>query len=125
MCGSGVMDMFKRAAAYLNLSPAERAFLRLVEGLILSALIAGLQAVMPLLNAGVDPSGFTAIPWGSVAHTFIATVLGAIGAAGVKYAKAQGDPALPPPNPPAAVSAAPAVPAAAPTVPPIVGGQPA
>lgn len=117
--------MFKRAGAYLNLSPAERAFLRLVEGLIVSALIAGVQAVMPLLNSGaLDPS---AVPWQAVAHTFIATVLGALGAAGVKFFKAQGDPPLPPanppalPTPPAALAVAPAaVVSVAPTVPPIV-----
>lgn len=121
--------MFKRAAAYVNLSPGERAFLRLIEGLLIAAFIAGLQAAMPLLNSGVDPM---AVPWGSVAQTFAATVLGAIGAAVLKYAKAQGDPPLPPPPPPVsgalAASAVPLVPLvpsvpavpAAPTVPPIV-----
>jgi hypothetical protein len=130
--------LFGRAAAYLNLSPAERATLRLLEGLTLSAGIAGVQAAMPLLNAGVDPS---AIPWPAVLHTFIATAMGAFGSAGVKYLKAQGDPALPPFSAGSSSSVAAPVPSTAPapapapalnldatgsgTVPPIVDPLPA
>lgn len=127
------MGIFARAGAYLNLSPGERALLRFGEGLAVSAGISGLQAVMPLLSSGMSTA---AIPWGSVAHTFAATVLGALGAAVVKFFKAQGDPQLGPPKPPAASPAAPPAPPAGPaaalpaaaagaSVPPIVGGLPA
>ena len=125
----GEAGMFQRSAAGLSLTPGQRALLRLVEGLVVSAVIAGLQAVMPLLNAAqLDPS---AVPWASVAHTFVATVMTALGLSVVKFFKAQGDgPMTTPPPPPAppAPPAAPAVsapPALAPTVPPIVGGIPA
>ena len=117
------MSIFKSAAAGLSLTPGQRALLRLLEGLGVSAVIAGLQAVMPLLNAAqLDPS---VVPWASVLHTFIATVMTALGLSVVKFFKAQGDGQLSSaPPPPASVPAAAPVPAA-PTVPPIVGALPA
>lgn len=92
---SGMSGMFARAAAYANLSPFERAILRFLGGLFWSCVVAGLQAVMPLLSAG----SVAAIPWASVLHTFISAALVA-GMLGIsKYHKAQGDPPLPPSSP--------------------------
>ncbi|WIG60484.1 MAG: hypothetical protein OJF49_003232 [Ktedonobacterales bacterium] len=86
-----MFGIFAKAGAYANLSPAARATLRYVEVQALGIALSGLQAVTPLLS-NPDPA---AIPWASVAHTFVTTVVLSLAAAGAKYYKAQGDPPIP------------------------------
>lgn len=92
--GGSAMSIFSRASIYANLSPAERAFLRFLGLLALGALIAGAQAVMPLL-ASANPLNLAAVPWAAVAHTFLTAAVIAVGSGISKYHQAQGDPPLP------------------------------
>ena len=79
--------LFARARAYAPLTPAERALLRLLEGLLCAALVAAL----PLL---ADALSRTSVNWGDAARTALAAAAVAILLALAKYAKAHGDPAL-------------------------------
>ena len=82
------MNIFDRAARGVWLSPFERAALRLLEGIAVSALVAGLTAVVPYL-AG------SSIDWTKVAQVFVATAISAMLLSLLKYAKAFGDQPLP------------------------------
>jgi hypothetical protein len=70
-----MLGLFKRARLFANLAPAERALLKLIELTLVAAAVAGVQAVVPVLNTG----DLAAIPWPQVAHTFIAAALVALG----------------------------------------------
>ena len=76
-----------------NLTPAQRALLKLAETLLAGAFIAGAQAALPLLS---NPN-LNAIAWGSVLHTFFISALVAISLGVSKYHTAQADPPLAPP----------------------------
>jgi hypothetical protein len=80
-------NLFARAAQRQTLTPAERALLRLVEGLAATALVAALPIVAQALSDG-------AMDWGNVARTALAAAAVAVLLALVKYAKAFGDPPL-------------------------------
>lgn len=99
------MTLFTRARLNLNLTPAERALLRLLEGMLIGAVVAGAQAVLPLLNdaALAAPEN---IAWGSALHTFMAAFVAALILAARKYLAAQADPALPAGSGPSATAAA-------------------
>lgn len=99
------MTLFARARLNLNLTPAERALLRLLEGMLIGAVVAGAQAVLPLLNdaALAAPEN---IAWGSALHTFMAAFVAALILAARKYLAAQADPALPAGSGPSATAAA-------------------
>lgn len=91
---AGMRNLLNRARNFVNLSPGERAILRFAEVLIAGAILAGVQAVLPLLanqNLG-------AINWQSVLHTFLAAFLLALYLGVSKYLKSFGDPPLPPMN---------------------------
>ncbi len=111
-----MFGIFTRGRLYQNLTPAERAFLRMLELVVIGALVAGYQAVAPLLSTA-DPS---AIPWPSVLHTFLSAMFVAVTSGALKYAKSFGDPPLP--NAGAAPAAAPAAPASMPVTEPAGGG---
>lgn len=78
------MSLFQRAWAGLNLSPAERAWLKLIEGFILAGIVAALPAVAELLSAGT-------VDWATVGRTALGTFAVAVLMAAVKYCKAHGD----------------------------------
>lgn len=82
-----MFGVFQRAAMYHPLSPVERALLRLVEGLVCTALVAALPLVADALAAG-------AVNWGQVGRAALAAGAVAVLLALSKYARAQGDPAL-------------------------------
>ena len=97
ICGKGrlpEMNLFTRARLNLNLTPAERAFLRLVEGTLIGAVVAGAQAILPMFNdaALAQPD---AIAWGTILHTFLAAFGATLILAARKYLAARADPALP------------------------------
>ena len=78
------MNIFSRAAAGLNLTPGERAFLKLVEGLWATALVAALPVVAEALAQ-------RSVDWTVVLHAALAAAVTAVVLAILKYAKAQGD----------------------------------
>jgi hypothetical protein len=78
-------NVFARAAQRQMLTPAERALLRLVEGLAATALVAALPIVAQALSDG-------ALDWGNVMRTALAAGAVAVLLALVKYARAFGDP---------------------------------
>lgn len=107
------MSLFRRAYLQFPLTPAERAFLKALKGLVLSALMAGATAVWPLLQS-------EAINWRTVIVTGIISVAFTLCMSLDKYWTAQGDTglagvagaigqALPPVPPVAPPSASPAV----------------
>lgn len=82
--------LLDRAYANLNLTPLERAALRLLEGIVASAFIAGVVAVVPLL------AGST-VDWANVGRVFASAAVTALLLAITKYVRAWGDPPLPGP----------------------------
>lgn len=88
------MGVFKRARAYVNLTPGERAFLKLVGGIAGTAVIAGLLAAAQVL-AGT-PLG--QVSWQVVLHVGAGAFAASLWAALAKYYKAHGDPPLPSPS---------------------------
>ena len=56
------MNLFARAQQNLNLSPGERASLKLVKGIVVTALLAAVTAIYPLISTG----SLTAIDWKQV-----------------------------------------------------------
>jgi hypothetical protein len=79
--------LFGRARAYAPLTPAERAVLRLLEGLACTALVAALPIVAQALAHG-------AVNWPDVGRAALAAGAVAVLLALAKYARAHGDPAL-------------------------------
>lgn len=82
-----MFSLFRRARAYSSLTPAERALLKLLEGLACVALVAALPIVASALSHG-------AVNWPDVARAALAAAAVAVLLALAKYAKAHGDPAL-------------------------------
>lgn len=99
MSSGSSRSIFSRASVYANLSPAERALLRFLGVLLTGALLAGAQAVMPLL-ASANPLNLSSVPWASVIHTFLTAAVIAVASGISKYHAAQGDPPLPAPSSP-------------------------
>lgn len=103
------MSLFARARAGLALSPAERAFLKLIQSAAIAALVSLLPAVASALASG-------SVDWQAVAATAIATFSTAIAHAILKFFTAQADGTPPPPaNITGGVAAVPAAPPAPPT----------
>lgn len=87
-------QVFTKARSYAQLAPAERALLKLIEGLICAALVAALPILADALGRG-------AVNWGDVGRAALAAGATAALLALLKYCKAHGDPPLPsPPSPP-------------------------
>jgi hypothetical protein len=81
------VGVFAKARAHESLTPAQRAFLKLVEGFI----IAGVVAALPVLSLALgEDSG----NWAGVGRVALGTFATAALMAAVKYLKAQGDPPL-------------------------------
>lgn len=101
--------LFRRAHAYANLTPAERALLKLLEGLACAALVAALPIV-------ADALARESVVWPDIGRAALAAAAVAVLLALTKFAKAHGDPALADAlaavaaNLPAPAPAAPAVP---------------
>lgn len=81
------MNVFARANTNQNLTPFERALLKLLQNLLIAAVVAALPAVSAAL-AQQSPN------WSDVLHTAIAAVSVAVGNAFWKWFTAQGDPPL-------------------------------
>lgn len=79
--------LLKRARAYANLTPGERALLKLLEGLACAALVAALPIVAGALGRGE-------VSWPDVGRAALAAAGVAVLMALAKYATAHGDPAL-------------------------------
>lgn len=82
---NALFSLFSRARANKNLSPIERAILRLSEGLGMTALVAALPVVADALSS----SG--TIIWGDVLHTALAAATVAVLLALLKYGKSLKD----------------------------------
>ena len=83
----GTGSLWSRARAYAALTPAERALLRLAEGL----LCAGLVAALPVI---ADALGRQPINWSDLGRAALAAAATAILLALNKYLRAHGDPPL-------------------------------
>src|SRR5690348_8632006 len=95
-----LFDLLARSRNGEDLAPLERAFLRILPGLVISALLAGITAAQPFLNG-------QNINWQNVLHAFVVAFSTSLGYAIWHYFTAQADP---PQNP---------APAAAPVAPPV------
>ncbi len=80
-------QLLQRARRHEPLTPGERAFLRLIEGLACTALVAALPVV-------ADALGSTGVNWADIGRAALAAAAVAVLLALAKYARAQGDPAL-------------------------------
>lgn len=78
------MNIFGKARAGENLSPAARSFLRLLEGLAATAVVAALPVVSDALSQG-------SVNWSDVGRAALAAASTAAILAALKYAKAHGD----------------------------------
>jgi hypothetical protein len=78
------MSVFADARKGKNLSPAQRAFLKLVEGFI----IAGVVAALPVLSLALSQQN---VNWEGVLRVALGTFATAALMGAVKYLKAQGD----------------------------------
>lgn len=84
--------LFIQARKNAQLAPAERALLKLIEGLACAALVASLPIIADALaRGGVD--------WADVGRTALAAGATAALLALLKYCRAYGDPPLPPHSP--------------------------
>lgn len=90
-----MFSLLQRAHLYANLTPGERALLKIVEGLAVSAIIAGLVAALPLLST----QSVASINWTAVLSVFVAAGGKTLYDGVSKYFKAFGDPPLPPAPP--------------------------
>src|SRR5260370_10395753 len=86
-------NIWTRARRYEQLTPGERAALRLIEGLIYVALVGAATAGAQYL-ASPAGSGLGAIDWATVARVCIAGAAGALFMALAQDLKAHGHPAL-------------------------------
>lgn len=78
------MQTFTRARQGLNLTPGERALLKLLEGFVMAGVVAVLPIVAPALAQ-------QSVNWTLVAHTAMGTFAVAVLLAVAKFYKAQGD----------------------------------
>jgi hypothetical protein len=88
-----MLSIFARARSYRSLTPAERAFLRLLEGLASVALVGAATAAAQYLSSPA-PAGLGALDWALIARVCVAGAAVAVLMAVAKYFKAHGDPAL-------------------------------
>jgi hypothetical protein len=89
------MTIFKRASLGMNLTPGERALLKLVEGWILAGAVAGLIVFLTAVTQAKPD-------WGAALKLAATAFIVATGFAALKYLKAQQDSPLytsaPPPE---------------------------
>ena len=90
-----MFSLLQRARLQMNLTPGERALLKIVEGLAVSAVIAGLVAAFPLLST----QNVSAINWTAVLSAFVVAGGKTLYDGVSKYFKSFGDPPLPPAPP--------------------------
>ena len=83
-----MIGLLTRARNNVSLTPAERALLKLVEGLVCTALVAALPIV-------ADALGHGAVNWADAGRAALAAGATAALLALIKYFKAYGDPPLP------------------------------
>lgn len=83
-----MIGLLTRARNNVALTPAERALLKLIEGLVCTALVAALPIVSDALGHG-------AVNWADVGRAALAAGATAALLALIKYCKAYGDPPLP------------------------------
>ena len=88
-----MLDIFARARSYQSLTPAERAFLRLLEGLASVALVGAATAAAQYLSSPAGAS-LGSLDWPLIARVCVAGAAVAVLMAVAKYFKAHGDPAL-------------------------------
>lgn len=79
------MNLFQKSAAGLNLTPWQRAALKLIEGLAVAFGIAALPVVADALST------HAAVDWTATIHNALLLGAAAVAMALLKYAKAQGD----------------------------------
>ena len=84
---STITHLLQRARARAALTPAERALLRLAEGLLCAALVAAAPIIAQAL-------GQQTVNWGDIARAALAAAATAALLALAKYARAQSDPPL-------------------------------
>jgi hypothetical protein len=82
-----MFQVFSKAAQGANLSPAARAFLRLVEGIVAAAVVTAVPLIAQYL-AGKD---FATLDYAAALRYAVATLAVALLMAGLKYAKAHAD----------------------------------
>jgi len=80
----GLINLLEASRAGQDLTPLARAFLKLLLGFVISAAIAGWEAIQPFLNN-------QAIDWANVLHTFVAPFATSLLFSVVKYFKAHQD----------------------------------
>ena len=80
--------IFTKARTYAPLAPAERALLKLIEGLVCAALVAALPILADALGRG-------GVNWDDVRRAALAAGATAALLALLKYCKAHGDSPLP------------------------------
>jgi len=97
-----MFSLLARARLYANLTPGERALIKIIEGMIVSAILAGLVAAFPLLST----QDVAAIKWPAVLSVFVAAAFKTLYDGVSKYWKSFGDPPLPnqPSSPPDGVT---------------------
>jgi hypothetical protein len=78
------MEMFTRARLQLPLAPSQRAFLKVLKGLVISAIMTAATAVWPLIQS-------QNVNWRTVVITAITTVAFTLFTALDKYWTSQGD----------------------------------
>jgi hypothetical protein len=81
-----LLTLFQRARAYLPLTPAERAFLKFIQGAVCAAIVAAASIIYQGLNQHLD--------WTAILHTALAAGATALLFALNKYLTAHLDPAL-------------------------------
>ena len=86
-----MLSLLARAHLFQKLTPGERALLRALEYLLVSAIVAGLVAVGPLIST----QNVASINWTAVLSAFATAAVMALYAGVSKYFKAFGDPPLP------------------------------
>ena len=82
-----IRNIYNRARQRQSLTPGERAFLKLLQGLLCAALVATLPAIAAAF-------GNTNVSWSDVLRTALAAGAVAVLLTLAKYLTAQGDPAL-------------------------------
>lgn len=87
-----MVRLFLQARNHMALAPAERALLKLIEGLTCAALVAALPII-------ADALGHGGVNWADVGRTALAAGATAALLALIKYCRAYGDPPLPPQQP--------------------------
>ncbi len=91
-------SLWSRARAYATLTPAERALLRLVEGL----LCAGVVAALPVIAEALSQQP---VNWSGLGRAALAAAATAMLLALSKYLRAYGDPPVGAPSAPADAAA--------------------